>query len=100
MSNVAETILSQLGGAGKLSMMCGCNNYMSHGDDNALSFRVGKNGNKINYCKVTLTADDLYNVEYGYIRAGNYTVQKSEEGIYNDMLRGSFETATGMYLTF
>tara|TARA_R110000803_G_scaffold28011_11_gene65155 strand:- start:1062 stop:1370 length:309 start_codon:yes stop_codon:yes gene_type:complete len=91
----AATIIAQLGG-NKFRMMTGAKNFVFSTTDKNLSMRIGRNGNKINFVRVTLTDADLYDVEYGYVRGMNYTVRATESGIYCDMLRGSFERNTGM----
>jgi hypothetical protein len=91
----AATIIEQLGG-NKFRVMTGAKNFVFSTTDSNVSMRIGRNDKKVNYVKVTLTPMDTYNVEYGYIRGLNYTVRKTEDGIYCDMLRESFERNTGM----
>lgn len=94
---IASTILSQMGGMGRIKAMTGAKNFVAHED--GVSFRIGRNSNGVNYVKVTLTPADLYDVEYGAIRGHNYKVKAKSEGLYNDMLKRDFERNTGMYLT-
>jgi hypothetical protein len=64
---VAETIIQQMGGTRRLKVMAGCNNFVSHGDENAVSFRVGRNAEGVNYCMIRLNDADLYDVELRYV---------------------------------
>jgi len=92
---IATTILSQLGGAGRLHVMTGAYNFVDNG--NGLSFKI-KNP-KANYIKITLNGMDLYDIEIGRIRGDNYKVVKEVENIYFDQMKGIIEEATGMYLS-
>lgn len=92
---VANTILQQLGGRGRLSMMVGAYNFIAL--SNGVSFRI-KNP-KANYVKIVLTPSDLYDLEVGRIRGSTYKVVFEQRGIYVDMLKKSIEKATGMYLS-
>ena len=91
---VANTILEQLGGAGRLRMMTGAYNFVDLG--NGLSFKI-KN-QRANYIKIKLTSMDLYDVEVGRIRGNTYKVVNSAEGLYFDQLKPFIEKSTGMYL--
>ena len=95
---IAATILSQLGGAGRLVAMTGAKNFCSH-PEGALSFKIGRNAKGVNYCKITLTSDDLYTVEFKRVTVKKITDKGTTVGAYNDMLHDLFEQATGMYLT-
>ena len=95
---IAQTILSQLGGSGRLVAMTGAKNFCSH-PEGALSFKIGRNAKGVNYCKITLTSDDLYTVEFKRVTVKKITDKGTTEGAYNDMLIDLFESATGMYLT-
>jgi hypothetical protein len=93
--NVASTILSQLGG-NKFLAMTGAKSLASGGKD--LRFRLPSNfaKNGINIVKITLTPTDLYDVEYGKLRAGKHSVVKVSKGIYADSLREDFTRVTGL----
>ena len=92
---VANTILDQLGGAGRLRAMTGAYNFYDIG--NGLSFKI-KNA-RANYIKIKLTSMDLYDVEVGRIRGNTYKVVDSAQGLYFDQLKPFIEKATGMYLS-
>jgi hypothetical protein len=90
---IAQTISKQIGGSALY--MIGAKNLLAH--DDGLSFRVGRNSKSVNYIKITLTAADLYDIEFGYIRGTSYKVRSNESGLYFDMLRDSIERNTGLY---
>lgn len=93
--SVANTILAQLGGP-RFVTMTGAKHLL--GDDNSLSFKI-PTANGINYCKITLDADDTYSVAFSYLgRAPKYTVTlvKEVSMVYADGLRTVFESATGL----
>lgn len=94
---IAQTILEQLGGSRFLAMT-GAKNLLDHGK--ALSFRLpggaGFTRNGINYVKITLNADDLYDLEFGRVRGSGYWVISSLSGVYCDTLRDVFRQATGL----
>lgn len=91
---VARTILSQLGGQNKLVVMTGANTFVAI--PNGLSFKI-KN-RKVNYIKITLNVNDLYDVVFGKILSGSLKVISEFKDIYNDQLKTLFEKETGMYL--
>ncbi len=92
--SVAQTILNQLGGMKRLVIMTGAYNFVA--SPNAVSFRI-KN-RKINYIKITLNGNDLYDVKFS--RIFNYQEKAVAElnDIYFDQLIPIFEQNTGMYL--
>lgn len=93
---VASEILKQLGGS-KFIAMTGAKNL---GDgDKYLSFKLPKSKDGINYVKITLTGNDLYDIEFGKanIKAASYKVVKSLDGIYGDQLQKIFTQYTGLY---
>lgn len=92
---IANTILTQLGGANRLSMMTGAYNFVAI--QNGLSFKI-KNP-KANYIKITLNGKDLYDLEVGRIRGNTYKVVHQSNDLYFDMLKPAIEKATGMYLS-
>ena len=94
-TDIAITILQQLGG-NRFIAMTGAKNLVNHGD--ALSFKFPKpRDRRVNYCKVTLSADDTYSVEFGYIRGLKYQPDEPIQGVYNDQLQPIFTDKTGLY---
>lgn len=98
---IAQVILQQLGGVNRLSVMTGANGFVAI--ENGVQFSIGRNAKGVNKVIIRLNAQDLYDVEFGAQRRVKfemrYTVKSSSEGIYADMLKATFEEATGMYLT-
>jgi hypothetical protein len=91
---VAKEILTQLGG-NKFIVMTGAKNLVDGGK--YLAFKLPRAKDSINYVKITLTSMDLYDIEFGRIRANQYKVVKSVDGIYNDQLQNVFTKVTGLY---
>lgn len=92
---IAETIIQQLGGAGRLRAMVGAYNFIAI--KNGVSFRI-KN-QRANHIKITLNGKDLYDLEIGRIRGTTYKVVHEANDLYYDMLKPAIEKATGMYLS-
>lgn len=93
---IAKTILEQLGGAGRLKMMTGANNFTAV--KNGVTFSI-KN-RKVNYIKITLNSRDLYDVYFYKLAVGKLKLLSEHNDIYFDELIPLFEKETGMYLTF
>lgn len=100
MSNleVAQTILNQLGGNGRLAMMCGCKDFA--GDSTSVQFKIGTNGKRVTCCRIVLDPSDTYTVTFYSGRGVKMREAVSHSDVYADMLRHLFERETGMYLTF
>ncbi|NJN07554.1 MAG: hypothetical protein HC815_06005 [Richelia sp. RM1_1_1] len=96
---IAEIILQQLGGKGKLVMMIGVWNIKV--EDNSVSFRF-KGSQVANYIKIILDASDTYNLEFMLINSAKGICEEKEKYsmIYADMLISTFEEYTGLYLSF
>ena len=109
---IANTIIRQMGGAGKLKAMIGARDFLALDSGVQFSFKMNT---KMNKCIVELTGDDLYNMSfYHQVKvSGHETFEKieaklekskkiveSHEGLYNDMLINTFQTTTGLYLSF
>ncbi len=101
-NEVAKTILSQLGG-NKFTTMTGAKNLLSLSDGSGgLSFKLpnkfAKNG--INYVKIILNSNDLYDIEFGKIIMKKYDykydVIKSVNDVYADQLQEIFTDVTGL----
>jgi len=100
----ANLIFKQLtlseAGTNRLKVMVGGKNFTFSGEDNYAAFRfTAKAKNKANYMKITLNGMDLYDVEFGYIRAGKYTTRSEIKDMYFDNLKEYFENETGLYLS-
>ena len=93
---IARTIIEQIGG-NRFIAMTGASMFYAFPD--GVSFKIptrsAKNG--INTCMITLTDDDLYDVEFGRVIGMKYTVKSTLSGIYCDQLEEVFTTETGLY---
>lgn len=94
MSNVAQTILNQLGGR-RFVMMTGSKNFIS--DGNTLSMKLTRNASKANYLRITLTGSDDYNMEFISARGSSINTKAEFNGVYADQLQSIFTSATGLY---
>jgi len=105
MSFDANLTLSQLaqvekGGYGRLVAMLGAKHFAMNEEEYYVSFRWSmKAKNKANYIKITLNAMDYYDVEFGYIRGGKYTVRSNTENLDFMQLKSHFEEETALYLS-
>lgn len=98
---VAQTILSQIGGNRSMVMIGGKNICVSRDKCGALSFKhmpAKVDGKRSNYCKVSLTDMDLYEVEFGYVTSKKYEVRKVVDQVCGDQLMEIFSTETGLSL--
>lgn len=98
---VAETILKQMGGKGRLSVMIGAKDFVGIDKPGQGGVQFGfkgsaKTGNKF---RVILTWDDLYDVEFWYVRGVNMKKVAEFDGIYADQLKHIFELHTGLRLS-
>jgi hypothetical protein len=94
MSQVARTILEQIGG-NKFAAMTGAKNFV--GSSNALSFSIGRNCKNINRVVITLTPMDEYNMEFGRVVKGAFKTTTEFKGVHCGELQDRFEDATGMF---
>lgn len=94
-TRIANEIVKQLGGMGRLNIMTGAYNFIAL--PNGVSFRI-KNP-KANYVKVILNSMDEYDVEIGRIRGDSYKIVSEIKGIDVSGLKGFIERGTGMYLS-
>lgn len=98
---VAQTILAQLGGIGRLTMMCGCKNFVAGNTNNqGVHFKVGTNGKKVSAMSIVLEANDTYTVKVWAGRGVNMKKVEELSEVYAEDLVRIFESATGMYLSF
>jgi hypothetical protein len=87
---VAKTILAQLGGE-RFVMMTGATNFVGSAD--SLTFKVGRNPERVTHVRVTLTPDDLYDVTF--FKAGKGP--RSQDGIHREMLQEVCGVNIGLY---
>lgn len=123
MTTISNDIFNQLGGQ-KFVVMTGAKNMVS--SENGLTFQIGKNASKANLVKVTVNANDTYNLQFWnkgkeinsillmvkYFQQGLNDEQirikvaekkaepkmlKEYSGIYSDQLQELFTEYTKMY---
>lgn len=95
---VAETILAQLGGAGRLAVMLGAHGFI--GDEKSLAFRFKCRGvDGSNAFRVVLDPSDTYTIEFLSLRGSKRTVRATRENVYAEDLRPIFEAQTGLRLS-
>lgn len=111
---IAQTILAQLGG-NKFIAMTGAKDFIALNEQAAqpandehgcpacparvggLSFKIGRfSGVKTTHVRISLTALDLYTVEFLSIRGYKMKTVATVEGIYCDQLREVFTEKTGL----
>jgi len=90
--SIATTIRDQIGRPALF--MLGAKNLMAH--QSSLSFRI-RGSSKVNYVKVTLNGNDLYDMEFGKVWGHNYTIKAEAKDVYADQLHDLIETNTGLY---
>ena len=106
---VAQTILQQMGGSGRITTMIGAKNFVSYPDERdseygeglgGVSFKFPKAGgtNKPNYVKIILDPDDTYTMTFGATRGTTFKVINEVKGVYNDQLIPIFESESGLAL--
>lgn len=94
-SDIANIIYNQLG-ANRFAMMTGAKNFVA--GDNFLMFSIGKNQSVYNKVRITLTPDDLYDLEFFKMnRLGDISKTQKFEGVYAEQLRDLFTQVTGLY---
>lgn len=80
--------------------MIGAKNFMRDERNYTIGFKfTAKAKNKANYCRIKLNALDLYDIKFVSIRGVNVKTVSTHNDLYADMLKGVFETETGLYLS-
>ena len=95
MSNVAQTILQQLGG-NRFIAMTGAKNLTVGDYGNGLGFKIGRNAGRVSHVQIHLDASDTYTVKFLAVRKFAVREIESASFVYADQLRPMFERVTGM----
>ena len=97
-AGVAETILKQMGGAGRLKAMIGAHSFTTSGSDLSFVFPNRKRS-KGNAVRVTYNAGtDLYEMRFSNVSvAGAKVVAKFDDMFWEDLIE-TFERQTGLAL--
>ena len=90
----AGETLKQLGG-NKFIAMTGAKNFAV--GPKGMGFKIGRNSKSINYVRIDLKSNDLYDMEFIRLRKSQIKVVKRVTGVYNDQLQKMFTKYTGMY---
>ena len=100
-SDVAQTILQQLGGSGRLKAMIGAKHFMSIDKGMGLSFQFpNQNRSQPNAVNIRYNAGtDEYNVEFGRASNSGYKVLKKVDGVQASELKRLFTQTTGLHLS-
>jgi len=93
---IANEILRQLGGAGRLKAMINGKDYVGLPAGLQFGFMRAKNG--INKVRIELNANDLYDVQFYKIRGADFKIMAEVKGLYFDMLAGAFWDHAGLAL--
>jgi len=98
----ANLALQQLcqGPTGRLKVMVGASQFVKSDEDNYIQFSF-KGCRKANKCRITLRADDTYNLTFFKFNRKTYDCPQVHEveGAFCDMLKDCFESFTGLYLS-
>ena len=97
--DVANTILAQLGGAGRLTAMIGAKHFV--GDATSLTFKwTAPSTNKANCAVITLDREaDAYTVRFCRVARLDVAEKGTREGVQLAELRRVIEGATGLRLS-
>lgn len=95
-TDIAKTILSQMGGTGRIMAVMGAKQFVAHADGVAFRF---PNKTGANHVTVKLTGRDDYDVTFVRIVGSKVKIVADIKGIYAEQLKSVFETNTGLYLS-
>lgn len=102
--DIAKEIMAQLGGrrfiamTGAKDIFGGKNANYEYGG--TLTFKInGKTPQRktVNCVRITLNENDLYTMEFMYVRGGKLTMLNTVENVYYDMMVEIFETQTNLF---
>ena len=101
---VAQTIIKQLGGQGRLKAMIGVKGYAVLASTEKIrggvAITIPAFGRpRINVIEIRLNGKDLYDLKFYFVRAGVPKLVDSAEDVYCDQLIPVVEKATGLYLS-
>jgi len=94
--SLGNTIRDQIGG--RALQMLGAKDFV--GDDDSLTFRIGRNAQGVTHIRIQLDPSDTYTVQFLKVGRAPYfhrTVVSEASDIYVDQLRGLIERKTGLY---
>ena len=91
---VAQVILNQLGGAGKIKTMIGAKDFVNLGSGLGFKYPTAK------YVEIKLNGKDLYDLTFKSIRGMKVKELAKYTDIYSEDLVKTFEKETSLYLSF
>lgn len=97
---IGQTIIQQLGGAGRLQMFIGLRQLLTEESGVTLVFPKPKHAGAVNRVRITLNGKDLYDMEFIRYSKRSVKVIKESNDVYAEDLRDRFEEGTGLYIRF
>ena len=99
-SQVANTIVQQLGGSRKLQMFIGLKQILTASNAVTLVFPKPKHRGAVNRVRITLNGMDLYDMEFIRTHGRSVKVVKEFNDVYAEDIKDRFEEGTGLYIRF
>ena len=99
-NQIANTIVAQLGGLGRLGMFIGLKSVITEKNGLTLVFPKPKHKGAVNRVRITLNGLDLYDLQFIRTHGKSAKVVKEDSDVYAEDLKGFFERGTGLYLSF
>jgi len=99
-NQIANTIVSQLGGFGRLRMFIGLKSVITEQNGLTLIFPKPKHKGSVNRVRIVLNGKDLYDLEFIRFSKRSTKIVKEDSDVYAEDLKGFFERGTGLYLSF
>ena len=99
-SQVANTIVQQLGGSRKLQMFIGLKQILTASNAVTLVFPKPKHRGAVNRVRITLNGKELYDMEFIRTHGRSAKVVSEFNDVYAEDLRDRFEEGTGLYIRF
>lgn len=95
---IANTILSQLGGARRVAAMIGVKSFVASED--GVSFRFPQSArSKPNHVGIKLAGDDTYTVTFTRISGVDFKTTRIAAGVFCENLAETIEQEIGLYLS-
>jgi hypothetical protein len=91
----APEVIKQLGG-NKFIAMTGAKNFTKDDESKFIMFKVPRAKNGITNVMITLTGNDLYNIDFFKIKGNNVKQLPTVKGVYSNELRDVFTQYTGL----
>lgn len=99
-NQIAQDIVAQLGGAGKLTAMIGARQFGVL--PNGIEIHIPRSPKGVSVIRIVLTGRDIYDLTFfGSMdsKTLNRKIKSTENEIYGDQLRGIVEQHIGLYLS-